>query len=89
MLSIYKFTNLLNGKIYVGSTINMLRRISEHKRDAVRPKTKGFDKSLSDIDGFKMTYRYYRPDSLPEWVRKLDWENVKPIIKEAQNVPSR
>lgn len=31
MVSIYKFTNLLNGKIYVGSTSNIVRRQREHK----------------------------------------------------------
>lgn len=30
-VKIYKFTNLINGKIYVGSTINVYNRLKEHR----------------------------------------------------------
>lgn len=32
MIGIYKITNKVNGKIYIGQSINLNRRISEHKR---------------------------------------------------------
>ncbi|MEG7747601.1 GIY-YIG nuclease family protein [Listeria monocytogenes] len=31
-LGIYKITNIVNNKIYIGSTNNFKRRITEHKR---------------------------------------------------------
>lgn len=32
MIGIYKITNKLNNKVYIGQSNNVLRRISEHKR---------------------------------------------------------
>lgn len=29
---IYKFTNLINGKIYIGQSVDIDRRLKEHKR---------------------------------------------------------
>jgi group I intron endonuclease len=29
---IYKITNLINGKVYIGQSVKLLSRISEHKR---------------------------------------------------------
>lgn len=29
---IYKFTNLVNGKIYIGQSVDIERRLNEHKR---------------------------------------------------------
>ena len=38
---IYKATNLINGKFYIGQTVNLLRkRISQHKYNAFVKKTK-------------------------------------------------
>ena len=35
----------------------------------VRPftKTNGLETEVRDIDGFKITYRYYKPETVPAW----------------------
>ena len=35
---VYKFTNKVNGKIYIGKTINWKRRMCKHKSSAKKPK---------------------------------------------------
>lgn len=36
MVSVYKFTNLINGKIYVGSSININERVTRHRYDSTK-----------------------------------------------------
>ena len=38
IISLYKITNLINGKIYIGQTIEPTKRWHQHKRDAADPK---------------------------------------------------
>ena len=40
---IYKFTNIINGKIYIGQTCNLQSRISSHKNKALKIKTKFYN----------------------------------------------
>ena len=34
---VYKITNLINNKCYIGSTIRGLKRFEEHKKDGFNP----------------------------------------------------
>ena len=34
MIGIYKITNLVNGKVYIGQSTNIKRRWKDHKKDA-------------------------------------------------------
>ena len=48
MIGIYKITNLLNGKIYIGKSLDIKRRWMEHKT----PKANGNDKLHKDIQQY-------------------------------------
>ena len=37
---IYKFTNKINGKVYIGQTYNLQTRLNSHKSKALKIKTK-------------------------------------------------
>lgn len=39
MTGIYKITNTINNKVYIGQSINIEKRFGEHKRNAFNPKT--------------------------------------------------
>lgn len=43
---IYKITNLLNQKIYIGQSINVVRRLNEHKR--MRDLTQKIDQAIEE-----------------------------------------
>ena len=39
MTGIYKITNTVNNKVYIGQSTNIEKRFGEHKRNAFNPKT--------------------------------------------------
>ena len=43
MVGIYKITNKINGKSYIGQSRNIKRRINDHKKTAFNVKSKNFD----------------------------------------------
>lgn len=43
MIGIYKITNLINGKSYIGQSINIQKRFNAHKSAAFNPKNKNYD----------------------------------------------
>ncbi len=40
---IYKYTNKINGKVYIGQTNNLQKRFNGHKSEAFNPKAKGYN----------------------------------------------
>ena len=40
---IYKYTNKINGKVYIGQTNNLQKRFNGHKSEAFNPKSKGYN----------------------------------------------
>ena len=42
MLYIYKFTNKITGKIYIGQTNNIIKRKNGHKSESFNPKANGY-----------------------------------------------
>lgn len=46
MYIVYKATNVVNGKIYIGATNNLKRRINEHKNHAIKDKSRFHDAIL-------------------------------------------
>ena len=46
MLMVYKITNLINNKCYIGSTIRGLKRFEEHKKDGFNPAFKHYNYPL-------------------------------------------
>lgn len=43
MIGIYKIINQINGKVYIGQSINIVKRWNEHKTTAFNPKNKNYD----------------------------------------------
>lgn len=54
---IYIFTNLVNGKVYVGETMNMRRRMREHYKYAIQIIDKAINKY--GLDNFDIQVTYY------------------------------
>ena len=46
MIGIYKITNLINGKCYIGQSVNIRKRFISHKSIAYKPKAKSYDYQL-------------------------------------------
>ena len=46
MIGIYKITNLVNGKSYIGQSINIRKRIINHKSTAFNPQERGYNYPL-------------------------------------------
>ena len=46
MIGIYKITNIINQKIYIGQSIDIEKRWGEHKRNAFNPKTHTYNYPL-------------------------------------------
>lgn len=56
MFSVYKITNLINNKCYIGSSIRVEERWKEHKRCAFNPNSKNYNYPLyQDIRKFNLT----------------------------------
>ena len=59
MVGIYKVTNLINSKVYIGQSIKIENRWKEHKKEAFNPKSKCYNKCFYQairkygIDNFK------------------------------------
>ena len=47
MIGIYKITNLVNQKSYIGQSVNIDKRLKEHINDAFNPNRKEYDYPLS------------------------------------------
>lgn len=43
MIGIYKITNLINGKSYIGQSVNIQKRFNAHKSAAFNPNNKNYD----------------------------------------------
>lgn len=43
---IYKITNLLNQKVYIGQSVNVVRRLNEHKR--MKDLTQKIDQAIEE-----------------------------------------
>ena len=43
---IYKITNIINGKAYIGKSLNIEERFKSHKRKGFNPLDKEYEKSL-------------------------------------------
>lgn len=46
MIGIYKITNLVNGKVYVGKSVDIEERWEDHKRESFNRKSKDYNKYL-------------------------------------------
>ena len=46
MIGIYKITNLVNGKVYIGQSVNIEKRFIAHKNTAFNPNYNGYDYPL-------------------------------------------
>lgn len=73
MQGIYKITNNINGKIYIGKSNNIERRFKDHKRLSFTEGHKEYDKTL---------YRAFRKYGIEnfsfEVIEKLDNYNLSP-----------
>lgn len=46
MIGIYKITNMINGKVYIGQSVNIKKRFAAHKSAAFNPKNKHYNYPL-------------------------------------------
>lgn len=46
MCGIYKIENLINGKVYIGKSINIQHRFRAHKNDSFNPKSKSYNSAI-------------------------------------------
>ena len=46
MIGIYKITNLINNKIYIGQSVDIMRRFGDHKRFAINKNSKEYNTPL-------------------------------------------
>ena len=54
---IYKFTNKINGKIYIGQTVDEKRRLSEHKRCSKKKGNPSFHKAIEKYGWDNFEYK--------------------------------
>lgn len=71
MQGIYKITNLINNKCYIGKTNNSDRRWQDHQRLAITPGHKEYDKAL-----YKAMRRYGLNNFSFEMIEELDDYNT-------------
>ena len=58
MVGIYKITNLINNKVYIGQSVNIKKRIADHKRVL----SEEHKKKLSDAHKGKNAKQFYCPE---------------------------
>lgn len=75
MIGIYKITNKINGKIYIGQSVNITKRWNTHKRRAFIP-SKEYDKYL---------YRAFRKYGLENFSFEVEEECLKEELSEKEN----
>ena len=74
---IYKFTNKINGKVYIGQTYNLQTRLNSHKSKALKIKTKFYNaitKQVGNSPTFKASYFGYKIFEKPIILADLDKE---------------
>lgn len=69
---IYKITNKLNGKIYVGQSVHLLRRWTEHKR------------KYKNLKSRKQLYQAMREDGIENFIFEIIEECPKELLNERE-----
>ena len=83
MIGIYKITNLVNNKIYIGQSINIIERWKQHEYKAFNESEKAYNSAIHaafrkyGLENFKLeVLEECSVDELDEkeryWIRKLD-----------------
>jgi len=91
MIGIYKIQSKLNGKIYIGSSINLNIRLNEHKNDLIKNKhynnhlqnhfnKYGINDLIFEIILYISNEKYLR-DIEQLYLNSYDWENTFNISK--------
>lgn len=63
MIGIYKITNKINNKIYIGKSVNIQERWNEHKRESLLPEEKWLANKRGERTYFHSAIRKYGIDS--------------------------
>lgn len=71
---IYKITNLVSKKVYIGQTRNLKSRISDYQNPWTKPHKSGINKAL--IDEGLVNFKF----EIEESVQKKNLQNVRIII---------
>lgn len=75
MKCIYKITNKINGKVYIGQTINFTQRMRNHKSDAYNPNSKSYNKPLY-CSIRKYGWDNFTKEIIEDYTDKFDWQDL-------------
>lgn len=87
MFVIYKITNMINGKSYIGQTIDLARRKETHKRDALIGCHNVLHRAIRKYgwDAFVWSILFEDDDEDQAW---MDWWEIKMIAKHGTLLPN-
>lgn len=76
MIGIYKITNIINGKTYIGQSVNIEKRFKTHKTNAFNKKNKEYNKLL---------YRAFRKYGIENFIFEIIEECPKEMLNEKES----
>ena len=80
MCGIYKITNTINGKAYVGQATNISVRLKNHRSDAFNPNKPGYDYPL-----YRAIRKYGLENFRFEIIVHVSWVTIFSILNQSHD----